>query len=144
MGVLVDDAVENGLAEIGDGGEADVVDEIVAEIIADAAQEKDGEDRGGDHAVDAGDVRRHQVVEIDDVVREGDREEFDRRFHGLRIEDAVEDQLDQQSGHGLRGADDGHQDDGDEQMRNVGAGVAEEAGEFSHGRDPHRCRWSRL
>ena len=58
VGVLMDDAVEHGLAEVGDSGEADVVDQIVAEIIADAAQEKYHEDGSGDHAVDNGDDGR--------------------------------------------------------------------------------------
>src|SRR5260370_4099516 len=34
--VLPEDAVEDRLAEVGDGGEADVIDQVIAEVIADA------------------------------------------------------------------------------------------------------------
>ena len=40
----------------------------------------------------------------------------------------------------LGGADDGHQNDGEEEMRNVGAGVAEQAGQFFHRRAFSRDR----
>jgi len=59
------------LAEIGDGGKANVVDDVIAEIIADSAEKKDSEDGGGHHAPDGRDVGRHKVVEIKGVVKKG-------------------------------------------------------------------------
>src|SRR5271155_1429955 len=73
-------------------------------------------------------------------------EERDGRLEILRIEDPVENRLDQQRGHGLGRADYGHQEDGDEQMGDVGAGVAEQAGGLALRRAFSRLRslWSRL
>ena len=46
------------LRRFGDRGESDVVDQVVAEIIADALEEEDAEQRDGDHGPDVVDRRR--------------------------------------------------------------------------------------
>ncbi len=67
LGVLAEDFVEDGLAHVGDGGDSDVVYEIVAAIVGQAFDEEDGEDGDGDHGPDVADGGGHDLAEVERV-----------------------------------------------------------------------------
>jgi hypothetical protein len=62
---FADQFVEGALAEVGDGGEADEVDEEVAEVIRDALGEEDEEDGDGDEGPDVVDRQRDELIEVE-------------------------------------------------------------------------------
>ena len=52
LGVLAEDAIENALAQIGNGGETNEIDKIIAEIIANTFDAEDEDDAEGNHGPD--------------------------------------------------------------------------------------------
>ena len=63
--ILAQDAVEHLLAQVGDGRESDVINEVIAEIIADALDEEDAQQPARHHGPDVVDEAWDQVLEIE-------------------------------------------------------------------------------
>ena len=119
--------IEDFVAEIFDGGEADEVGEVIAEIIAEAADEEHGEDSDGDHREDVVDGGGKEVFEVDRVVDDRNREDGDGLGVRGGAEDAAHHGLDENGAGGGHGAHDRHEDDAGDEENPVAAGVAEEA-----------------
>src|SRR5579875_2652825 len=124
---LAQDAVEDFLAEIHDGGDADPVDEVIAQVIANAFGEEAGEEGEGDHGPDVVDEGRDEVVQEDAGVGGREGEEQGGSVGGVGIEGALEDQGDEADQESLREADDSHEQDGGEENKPIRAGVSQEA-----------------
>lgn len=121
------------IAEVGDGSEAGIVDEVGSGVVADAFEEG-GEDQGEGDDVPG-------VVHVDEMRNEGTeievplavrQAEGDGAFRGVRAEDLIEDGLEEEGAEGVEDADRGQQQDAGKPLQAVGKAVAEEAEEVSH------------
>ena len=72
--------IEDLIAEVGDGREADEVREVIAKIVADTAQRKDHHGGDGEDGEDVVNRVREEVFEIDLIV---DDRNFEERFGGV-------------------------------------------------------------
>ena len=142
LGALFQDLFEDGVAQVGDGREADIVDEVIAEVVAEPLGEEDGDDGEGHQAGHVVDGDGNDLVEVDGAVEEGDGVEVNRLVGGMDIEDLVEDRPDEQGDHAGGGAGGGHQEDGGEQVDPVAAGKGEEAEQLAHAAIRRRVRAS--
>ena len=110
MGVLPQHFIENGLPQIGYGRDADIVDEIVPEIIAHALNDERGDDGHGHHGPDVVNGGGQKILQIDGVPKQRDGEQRDQRIGRCGIEHAVENRGDQNGRKALRGSHHDHQD----------------------------------
>ena len=67
--VLADHAIENFLPQIGDGGEAHVVHQVIAEVVAQSFDQEYSQDADRHHGPDVVDEGRHEIVQIDQAAR---------------------------------------------------------------------------
>ena len=132
FGALLLHLVEDGVAEVRDRGEADVVDEVVPEIIADALDQEDAEQRDGDHGPDIVDGGGDEAVQVDAMVEDRVGVEKDGTVGGAGVEDLIEDGADEERHHAGGRAGDRHQNDGAGEVDCIAAGIGDEAQEFVH------------
>ena len=135
---LVGQLLESLLAKVGDGGEADMVDEVVTGVVGDAADEEDEENGDGDEGPDIGDGQGNELVEIQmdaEPVRDRDG---DAGVGRSGVQNAVEDGPDEHGQHAVHGAGDGHEDNRQRQRRQVAPGVAEQPPKWIHRMSPRR------
>ena len=128
--ILAQDAIENALAQVRYRGEADVVDQVVSKVIADALEDISAQDPGRDHGPNVVYGRRDKLIQIDDVAR--DFEKRDRGIGGTGIEDAVEYGFDEEGHQSLRCANQEHQEDGAQEVWRVRADESQQPREFAH------------
>ena len=136
MRVLPQHALEHPLPQIGDRGQADIVDQVVAEVIADALEGEYAEDADGHHGPDIVDRRGHQRVQVDRVIENRYLDERDRDVRGGRVENAIENRTDQKRHETLRRTHADHQHYRCEKLRQVGPNEAQQPSQFSHISNP--------
>ncbi len=134
MRVLSQHTVEHFLTKVGDGGESDVVHKIIAEVIAQAFDEKDAEDGDSHHSPNVVDGSGNELLQINFVVEKRDGEQEDGRIGRLGFENAIEDGTDEQGHHSLRGTHRRHQDHREQQRREIGTDETKKARHWGCGR----------
>src|SRR6266852_812223 len=82
--------VEDAVAKIGDGGHPDVVHQVVTEVVADAFDREHGHDGECHHRPEVVYTARDELVEVDGVMRDGNREQRHAGCGGGGIQHAVE------------------------------------------------------
>ena len=125
------------VAHVGDHAEAGVVGEISAGVVANALEQRGGDEREGDHGPVVVEARRDQVLEGDvDVPARTDFAEqralFGAADRGAGVQNVVEDGADEQDAEGVEQADAGGEDDGGESLEPVTARVVQQAPDTHH------------
>ncbi len=117
---LADDAGVDLVAQIGDGGEAAMLNLHRANVFGDGFAKKENDERNGENRPDVMDARGKIIIEIDDPATPGNRAERQARTGGPRIENEVHGQPDHERhapfGEGHKGYQD-HADSEPERVR---------------------------
>ena len=113
LGALAHDFLEHAVTQVRHRGNADVVHQIVAEVVADSLHQEDRRDPDRDHrkyVMDA-ETARNQIGQVDGMIGDWNCEQ--RLDFGGRggVQHQIENRTDQERHHGVGGADTGHQDD---------------------------------
>ena len=96
------------VAQIGDHAEAGIVHEIRAGIVADSLDDGGCNQGKRDNGPGIGKARRHELLQVHRIVREGIEEELNFLRSGCGIEHPIEDRTDQQILESIEAAHRGH------------------------------------
>ncbi len=105
---LLDDFIEDGVTQVSDGGEADIVDEVIREVVANTFDEEYGEDGERHHGPDVVDPARNELVQVQRAVENRVSKKQDRRICRGGVQDAVENGANEQRDHAVGGSHRGH------------------------------------
>src|ERR1700723_576155 len=124
---LLHDFDVNAIAQVGDAGEADVLDESAAEIFGDCFYQKNEKKREGEDGPDVVDARGDEVVHVDDASGAGSLEEDEFLQRGLGIQHYVEGGLDGERDQTFGDAHDGHEQNAGGERERVRSEITQEA-----------------
>jgi hypothetical protein len=127
---LLHDFHVNAIAQIGDAGEADVLDQSAAEIFRKGLHQENEEQREGEDGPDMVDAGGDEVVHVHDAVGAGNLEEDEFLQRGLGIQDYVESGLDGEGDEAFGDAHDSHEQNAGGERQRVGSEIAQEAAEL--------------
>src|SRR5260370_33915193 len=106
---LSDDGGVDLVAQIGDGGEAAMLNLHGANVFSDGFAKKENDERNGENRPDVMDSRGKIIMEIDDPATPGNRAERHARTGGPRIENEVHGQAGHERHAPFAEADTGYQ-----------------------------------
>ena len=106
---LLHDFDVHAIAQIGDAGEADLLDQSAAEIFRESLHQENEKKGEGEDGPDVVDARRNEIVHIHDAIGAGNLEEDEFLQCGLRIQHDVEGGLDCEGDQTFGDAHDGHE-----------------------------------
>ncbi len=123
---LTKDAGVDLVAQIGDGGEAGILDLRGPKVFRNGFSKKENDERDGKNGGEVVNARREIVVEVEDLATPGNREQRQPRAGRAQIEDEVHRQLDHESDAAFGQCHEGHQHHAQRQPERVGAHVTEQ------------------
>ncbi len=127
-----EDGVVEVIADVRDHAEAGVVDEVGAGVVAGGLEDGGGDQRVGDDRPGVVEVMGDEKAEVEDVVGPRNLRAEDDIGGGVRAQDVVEDELDEQHAKGGHQADEAHEDHGADGVERVGAGIVQQSPDASH------------
>ena len=121
------------VAQIGDHAEAGVIHKICAGVVADSFEDGGRNQRESHDRPGIREMRRHELLEVDRVMRAGDHEELNVLRAGRGIQHPIKYGTNQQIFEGVESADGGHEQNRRKYLPPVRHRVADQARQLPHG-----------
>ncbi len=131
-GGAAQDGVVEVVAEVGDHAEAGVIDQVCAEVIAQAFDDSGDDQRVADDGEGVVEMRGDQSVEVERAVELRNVEAEGVVVGRAGLENLVENLTDEQDAERGEEADDRHQEDRGERIQHVRTEIGEEAKDALH------------